>query len=334
MRSHASISYLFNRHNFAQLTIEGGEKVSQFNDQNPVSLLAASLHSLYYKNHVYYIYNKVYAKATYSQDIANGLTLSGGFETARRSPLTVNTQYSIRLKDEVFNNNIPASENPVSGVVWNNNEDLHLMTLGISWTPALKYLSYPNFKSIEGSQYPTFSIRYQKAIPFGPNAVSFDKWRLKISKEAFKVGLMGYTELSVEYGSFLRRKKIHFIDFQHFNDSEILLTVPENYMRGFMQLRYYQYSTPNAYFMAHWQHHFDGYFLDKIPLVRKLGFKEIFRSAYLVTEDLKNYAEVGFGIDNIGWNIFRFFRVDVSWQFKDSAFNPKPKIRLGIKLFN
>ena len=84
--------------------------------------------------------------------------------------------------------------------------------------------------------------------------------------------------------------------------------------------------------MAHWQHHFEGFLLGKIPLIRKLGFKEIARVAFLKTLELGNYAEAGFAIDNIGYGLFRLFRVDVSWQFKDGKTDKSPKVMLAINV--
>jgi hypothetical protein len=75
------------------------------------------------------------------------------------------------------------------------------------------------------------------------------------------------------------------------------------------------------------EHHFDGFFFNKIPLWRKLGFREIFETKLAVASldkskvsfsDLPTglnglngfYAEIGFGIENIA----KFLRVDFNWR--------------------
>jgi len=71
---------------------------------------------------------------------------------------------------------------------------------------------------------------------------------------------------------------------------------------------------------AHVQHHLQGWLLDKIPLVRKLNWKEVFGAGVYYTKDTYGetafsqkmpYWEVNFGFENIGFNFFRVFRVDV-----------------------
>ena len=202
----------------------------------------------------------------------------------------------------------------------------------VAWTPKLTYRTYPNYRAFEGSDYPTFSVRYQKALQMSDNSVSFDKIRLLVEQDDIKTGIAGFSELSAEFGSFLSKSRVDFMDFHHFNGNETFVATSKNYMNGFFGLPYYGYSTTGNYFAAHWQHHFNGFLFDKIPLLRKLGFSEVVRLAYLTTPELKNYAEIGFGIDNIGWGLFRLFRFDVSWKFQDEKFNPKPVLMLGIKL--
>ncbi len=334
LRANVSTSYYFNRFNDAQIKLEGGQKVEQYNDENPVTIMAGEIQALYYKRHYFQLYDKKYAKLTYSQELINGLKALLSFETAQRSALNVNSQYSFIKKGEIYNSNIPENIYNPTGIKWTGLENAHILKIGLTWVPAQKYSTYPDYKEIEGSDYPTFSILYKKALKIGQNSVDYDAIQLKIEKENIRMGIAGYSEIKAQYGSFLSKNAIQFIDYNHFNGNQTIFSTNINFMNGFLSLPYYQYSNPNSYFMAHWQHHLEGFIFDKIPLVRKLGFKEIVRVAYLNTPDLKNYVEMGFGIDNIGWGIFRFIRTDMNWTYLNGNFNSKPNFMIGIKILN
>lgn len=71
--------------------------------------------------------------------------------------------------------------------------------------------------------------------------------------------------------------------------------------------------------------------MDKIPLIRKLGWQVAVGANFLYTESEKDYTEVYFGIDNIGIKIFRLFRVDVVSSFRQGEFD-QVGVVLGIKL--
>jgi Family of unknown function (DUF5686) len=155
---------------------------------------------------------------------------------------------------------------------------------------------------------------------------------LSIEQKTLQVGLVGTSEIRAEFGGFLDKKSVSFIDYKHFNGNDLNLSNSNNFMRGFLNLPYYEFSTTGNYFMVNYQHHFEGFILGKIPLIRKLGLKEIARVAYLNTSELGNYAEAGFGIENIGYALFRIIRLDLSWQYQNGQFNKKPKFLVGINL--
>ncbi|MCZ8284456.1 MAG: DUF5686 family protein, partial [Bacteroidia bacterium] len=95
---------------------------------------------------------------------------------------------------------------------------------------------------------------------------------------------------------------------------------------GFHALNYYTYSTNTKFVEYHASHNFRGFFIGKIPLLRKTKFYEVAGINGLVTEN-GNYNEVYVGIDKI----LKFFRFDVG-----TAIDQDKKIdlfyRFGIRL--
>ena len=91
------------------------------------------------------------------------------------------------------------------------------------------------------------------------------------------------------------------------------------------------------------EHHFDGFFFNKIPVWRKLGLREVFTTKMAVSSldpkkvsfsdlptELKGlngfYAEIGFGIENI----LKLLRVDFSWRLTQKNQPDIKKIRWTI----
>jgi Family of unknown function (DUF5686)/CarboxypepD_reg-like domain len=327
LRTAVNINYLLNRFNYSRIEVEGGQNIAQFNSQNPVSKWIFNIYSLFRKEHYVKIYDKLYLKANYGTNIANGLRMNIEAEAAQRSPLDINSQFSFNKKQDRFNNNLPDSlqnDWPISNA--------YTIGIGLSWTPGQKYITYPHARYNQGSVYPTFTINYTKAIPLETEGIQYDKLLLKIKKNNIKLGIAGFAEINAEYGTFLTKKNVAFMDLHHFNGNETVIATDQNFMQGFFQLPFYRFSTKNDYFSAHWQHHLEGYLLDRIPLIRKLAFKEIIRVAYLYTPKLDHYAEFGFGIDNIGFNIYRFFSINLSWKVQNGVVDGKPLVMFGIKI--
>ncbi len=329
-------NFLFNYFKRDNLSFSAGQKVQQFNQNDIISEPWAMIQALYEKRHIYYVYDKIFAKIAYQREITNGLIGKISFEAAKRDPLSISTQYSFQKKDALFDKNEP--ENPYTTTP---NIDPNFYTknalignINLMWTPHQKYTTYPWGKLLESATYPIFKLHLQKAFGNGnqTNYSDYSKFELSIEQQSLPVGLVGYSEIRAEIGGFLTRKNTSFIDYKHFNGNDLNLANSTNYMRGFINLPYYKFSTINNYFMVNYQHHFEGFILGKIPLIRRLGLKEIARLAYLNTAELGNYAEAGFGIDNIGYGLFRLIRADLSWQYQDGKINKTPKFLLGINV--
>jgi hypothetical protein len=106
-------------------------------------------------------------------------------------------------------------------------------------------------------------------------------------------------------------------------------------------MNYYEFVS-DRYISLFAEHHFQGFFLNRIPLIRQLNWREVIgcnilygrlseKNAGLMEfpEGLsalnEPYYEAGLGIENI----FKLFRVDAIWRF---SYLDHPNIsRMGIR---
>jgi len=95
---------------------------------------------------------------------------------------------------------------------------------------------------------------------------------------------------------------------------------PAKYLTSFKALPYYQHSTATSWAEGHWEHNFQGFLLDKMPLLKKTGWTPIARAGFLYTHENKDYWEVSLGLGNLGFGIFRMLRFDVVSSFQHGTY--------------
>ena len=130
--------------------------------------------------------------------------------------------------------------------------------------------------------------------------------------------------------------------------NQAIFSVP----RTFDLLNYYDFVT-DTYISGHFEQHFNGFILNRIPLVKKLNLRSVltFRAVYgtisadniainksninYYAPDKNIYYEYGFGFENIGYKDIRPLRLHFIWRKDYTSVNglPSPKfaIRIGIK---
>ncbi len=204
--------------------------------------------------------------------------------------------------------------------------------------------------------FPSIVLNYRHGYKGVLNGThDYDRIQIKYNQPIL-LGKFGLLDTTVEGGKTFGQVPVSLMNVIPANQSFSL--VPNT----FSLLNFYDFVT-DTYVSTHLEHHFNGFILNRIPLVRKLNLRSLltFRAAYgtvsdgnralndgvinsVGTENIqynapnKVYYEYGFGFENIGYGNLRFLRVDAIWRSNyrapaNSIAVPTPKfaIRIGIK---
>ena len=156
---------------------------------------------------------------------------------------------------------------------------------------------------------PTIHLNYSKGFASSIKGYEFDKFEARIS-QAIDISNKGNFKYNFKGGTFLgSAENIAFMDYHHFNGNQLRIA-HGNTMDRFNNLPYYRLSTIKNYSELHVEHNFQGFILNKIPLVKHLNFNLIMGVHALAAKNQNPYQEFSIGMNNIGWGKFRFLRVD------------------------
>lgn len=168
--------------------------------------------------------------------------------------------------------------------------------------------------------YPVLDMRYTRGFKglIGSD-YAYDKLQVRVS-HWFNVFSAGYFSYSLEAGK--TWGKLPFPLLKVYPGNETFYGDD----RSFNLMNYYEFIS-DEYAVMYLSHHFEGLFLNRIPLIRKLKWREVasLRMATGHTSDINKsynplptgsyfiaypYTEVGVGVEKI----LRFIRVDAVWR--------------------
>lgn len=163
------------------------------------------------------------------------------------------------------------------------------------------------------------------------NSGRYIKASLRITN-SIKMNPLGYTNYSVELGKYWGNVPYLFLEIHQGSQTYAFDRLSFNMMRLFE-------FTSDQYAYVFLDHHFEGYFFNKVPLIRKLKWREVV-SIRSVMGNISNsnlallnypgginprignipYIESGFAIENI----FKIVRIDALWRLthQKSGVNP------------
>ena len=308
LRYRFNTTYLYSREDRGNISFTATYKdAMQINNSNPISDLSNTIYTLFIKSNYLKLYEKSAININNNFEITNGILSRVNIEYAERSPLVNHTNYTwVDVKNREFTSNDP--QNPLNNNPAFPTDQAFTIDMSLRIRFQQRYLRIPQ-KVIVGSKYPDFLIHYRKGIPdiFGSD-VDYDLLEFSV-RDHFRLGLLGNSNYRITFGDFVRNNKMSFVDYKHYSGNTTIFK--NTSFNSFQLLDYYTNSTNKTYLEFHFEHHFDGWIINKIPLVRKTALREIAGFHLLSNEYNKYYMEVNFGLDNI----FKVFRVDFITSF-------------------
>lgn len=320
--AHLTVGYSFGKQNATTISLSGGKRVFQFNNNSPISDRSNSISCLISEENRIKSYEARYFRGSIRRDIGNGFTMTAGFQFQDRTPLENRTHFSWRDKtNREYTPNYPFE------IMTENIKRHQVFTglIGLRWQPGTRYIEMPERKINIGSKYPVFSLQYIQGFKnlFGSDE-SFSKWKLNITDDMnFK--LLGKFRYRIGIGGFIDTgSNLQVPDYNHFNGN--LSKLATEYLNSFQLLPIYQFSnTSRFYVLAHVDHNFNGFLTNKIPGVKKLNLYLVAGGNGFYINSDKNYYEFFVGLDNI----LKQIRID----FVQSYLHGKPwqnGIRIGL----
>lgn len=306
---------------------EGGRYVFQFNPDNPVSPLLNTASTLLFGENYLKIYERWNYAIDYRHNRGNGWSWQVQLNYQDRLPLSNTTDYTwARSADIHFTPNVPEVQDGVAAFAPHK---ALLARASVSFRPGVRYIQYPDYKSPSFGAWPTFTLDYEKGIPEVLNSkTDFDKWRFQVAGD-FRLRLLGSLNYSVGAGGFLSSNYVSLADRQHLYGNQYVFTGP--YLRAFQLAPYYRYSnTEKLYGEAHVEYNMQGLLTNKIPLLRQARWFFILGANTWYAGPHNWYSEAFVSVDNLGYKMFRFLRVDFV-QGWDAWGRTNSGIRIGLR---
>ncbi len=303
----------------ASISASFGSAISDLNRYGSMSLRSNTFNSLLFERNLSKFYKKEYATVATTRELADGLQGTVSINYSKNYTLKNTSDYKFRdVKDEEYTSNnpfTPDAEIPLFPTYSSFN-----VAADLTYTIGQTYITRPDGKFYQESRFPRLSLGYRKGIKsiLGSD-VDYDLLSVEIYQERISAGLFGYTSFVVGAGKFLNNNSVYYPDSKHFRGNNSTVFPPN--LRKFRYLDFYQYSTDKQYVEAHIEHNFAGFFINKIPLLRKLKLEEIIGINYLTQPSKKNYKELYFGIERLGFG--------VSYGY---AYDGNKKVEQGVRI--
>ena len=285
------------------LSLTAGRTIENFDRNSQLTPAINTVYTLLDNRNYAKLYRRDGAELGFLTEPLNGLNLRTVVAYFDRHELFNTTDRLIRdVPGRAFTPNQPVSAELADTGFGRS----RVLSFGLSadYKPGQRYISRPNGKFNLGSRWPTFNVQGRLAVP---GLLGADVRYLLLQtgvRHSLPLGLLGTSSFRATVGGFVGpSQNLTFIDYRHFTGNQTLLT---GSFDQFQLLDYYRFSTSHSYFEAHYDHHFNGFIFNKVPLFRRLKLQEVVSLNYLTTPQAGHYVELGAGVEHL----LKVLRVD------------------------
>lgn len=274
-----------------KLSAGAGQVTADFNGETGESRLENSLSSLLLGKNYIKLYERSFLNVRNEVELFNSLKLTTGLSWERRITLENTVSRSLFKKKAL--SNIPGNED-----YRHTGSNLLLQTdLALEYTPAHYYRMVDGRKHYENSDYPTITVAYKRAFPYGgerKRTASFHRLELSLNQD-IGFGFLNSLKWFVNAGTMFDKKDLYFSDFKHFAATDLFVTrFP--FDRCFSLINNYEYSTSNRWVQAHLTWTSPYLLIKRLPLFEDKFFDEALHLRTLLVDGRKPYSEVGYSI--------------------------------------
>lgn len=314
IRGGIDAAFLWNNDREEEIGFTAGRYVNQYRQEKPLTDFANSIYTLLdAKNYAKYIEQDALV-IEYRRSGLDGVGLRLFTGLARRRALMNNSDRTWDDAGKLLSNNPLDPLN--DGLAFESNTS---WTIGAEMRIVFgqKYIRYPQRVFKIGSKYPIATVRASYTYN---TTIDSDFAHVQVGlSDDYSWKVAGDGQWNAVVGAFLLDKPQYFMDYRHLDGNQTRFGLPTSYTSVFHLLPYYARSTRDNYIEGHYQHHFRGFVMDKIPLIRRLKWNLAAGANYLYTSEAGMYAEAYVGLENIGIHLFRFFRFDLVSAFDDNG---------------
>ncbi|MHC8949960.1 DUF5686 and carboxypeptidase regulatory-like domain-containing protein [Sphingobacterium hungaricum] len=313
LRADGLFRHRFNTQNYSTLELSAGNKVFQFNSDNPVIPIVNMFTSLVEKRNYIKLYESSFAKINYRQDVWAGLSMNASLSYQNRQNLFNTTDYSFWNKERSYSSNNPLLPDDYTTAAFSDHS-IFKFNIGAVINFGEKFVQRPDRKvSISNRKYPTFEIDYTQAFASSLDDYNYSQIEARL-RQSIVLGNKGVFEYNLIAGKLFNGENAAFMDYKHFNGNQVTTIVSKPYIQSFFLLPYYDYSTNKPYIETHLNHNFKGFIMNKIPVISELQWHLNLGHNFFATEEM-NYQEFTIGFSNVGFGKYRLFRIDYVRSF-------------------